>query len=286
MSVIVAQGPGLGPDAVAELALELKAAWEACDGFHLLTPEVFPAPARLEELRVEYLCDLNPVPAGFRSGAVGLLVSDMDSTLISIECVDEIADFAGVKSEVARITEAAMRGDLDFQGALCERVRLLAGLPETVLGRVWEERLRLNPGAVALIDTARRRGVKTAVVSGGFTFFTERLKARLGLDFALANRLEVKDGKLTGEVLGEIVDGRVKARFLRETCERLGIEPKQAVAVGDGANDLPMMMEAGLGVAYHAKPKVRARAHWAVNYNGLEAVVPALVLDDCLNRRG
>ncbi len=286
MSVFVAQGPGLGPDAVAELALELEATWEACDGFHLLMPEAVPPPARLEELRVQYLCDLNRVPQGFRSGSVGLLVSDMDSTLIGIECVDEIADFAGVKSEVARITEAAMRGDLDFQEALRERVRLLAGLPETVLERVWEERLRLNPGAVTLIDTARRRGVKTAVVSGGFTFFTERLKARLGLDFALANRLEVKDGKLTGEVLGEVVDGRVKARFLCETCERLGIEPKQAVAVGDGANDLPMMMEAGLGVAYHAKPKVRARAHWAVNYNGLEAVVPALVLDDCLNRRG
>jgi len=286
MSLLVAQGPGLGPDAVAELALELNAAWEACDGFHCLFPEAVPAPARLEELRVKYLCDINPVPAGFQPERVGLLVSDMDSTLIGIECVDEIADFAGVKDEVARITEAAMRGDLDFQAALRERVRLLAGLPETVLARVWEERLRLNPGAATLIEAARRRGVKTAVVSGGFTFFTERLREKLGLDFALANRLEVKDGKLTGEVLGEIVDGRVKARFLRETCARLGIGPDQAVAVGDGANDLPMMMEAGLGVAYHAKPKVRARAHWAINYNGLEAVVPALTLAACLRRPG
>ncbi len=277
MSILIAQGPGLGHEAAAELAQLLGAAsWEAVDDFFVLRLAALPEAAHLEALRQRFLCDLNPLPAAWRPREAALLVSDMDSTLIAIECVDEIADFAGVKGEVARITEAAMRGDLDFAEALRARVRLLAGLPVSVLERVWEERLRLNPGAAELVAGLRAQGVKTAVVSGGFTFFTERLKARLGLDFALANELEVVDGRLTGRVLGEIVDGRRKARFLREICAALGVSPRRAIAVGDGANDLPMMAEAGLGVAYHAKPKVRAQAHWAIDHNGLEAVLAAV----------
>ncbi len=282
MYTLIAQGPGLGAETAAELALVLEAAQVhvmESDGvafYRLETPRC-PDEAEREALRERYLCDLNHFPKGFSPAEVGLLICDMDSTLITIECVDEIADFAGVKAEVARITEAAMRGDLDFEGALRERVRLLAGLPVAVLERVWAERLRLTPGAVTLMEAARRRGIKTAVVSGGFTFFTERLKARLGLDYALANTLEVVDERLTGRVLGEVVDGRVKARFLAEICTELGIETRQAVAVGDGANDLLMMAEAGLGVAFHAKPKVRARADWSLNHCSLEGVVPALL---------
>ncbi len=281
MYTLIAQGPGLGAEAAAELALELgaKARLVESDGvvFYRLEAPRRPDAAEGEALRERYLCDLNPLPEGFSPAEVGLLICDMDSTLITIECVDEIADFAGVKAEVARITEAAMRGDLDFEGALRERVRLLAGLPVEVLQRVWAERLRITPGAVTLMEAARRRGIATAVVSGGFTFFTERLKARLGLDHALANTLEVADGRLTGRVLGEVVDARVKARFLRQICAGRGIEPRHAVAVGDGANDLLMMAEAGLGVAFHAKPKVQAQADWGLNHCQLEGVVPALV---------
>jgi phosphoserine phosphatase len=205
-----------------------------------------------------------------------LLAMDMDSTLITIECIDQLADLAGVGAEVAAITESAMRGELDFSQSLRRRVRLLAGLPETALNEVYQERLRLSPGAEDLLGAARAHGLKTLLVSGGFTYFTSRLQSRLGLDFTLANTLEAHDGRLTGELTGGIVDARAKANQVAEVCAGLGTSTGAAIVVGDGANDLEMMAGAGLSVAYRAKPKVQAKAHAALNQTGLDGVIHLL----------
>jgi phosphoserine phosphatase len=207
-----------------------------------------------------------------------LIAFDMDSTLISIECVDEIADAAGRKAEVAAITEAAMRGEItDYKDSLRRRVALLKGVPESALERVYAERLRLNPGAEALVDACRRAGLKTLLVSGGFTFFTDRVRERLQIDHTRSNVLGIANGKLTGALVdqpwGDIVDGAEKRRMLLETCARIGCMPRQAIAVGDGANDLPMMGEAGLSVAYHAKPKVREQAMVSIESGGLDRLL-------------
>ncbi|WP_250538216.1 MULTISPECIES: phosphoserine phosphatase SerB [unclassified Caballeronia] len=204
----------------------------------------------------------------------GLVAMDMDSTLITIECIDEIADFCGLKAEVAAITEASMRGEIkDFNESLTRRVALLKGLDASALERVYEERLALSPGAERMLEGARAAGLKTLLVSGGFTFFTERLKARLGLDYTRANTLEIVDGKLTGKVVGDIVNADVKARSLIETCAKIGIDPKRAIAMGDGSNDLKMMAEAGLSVAFRAKPVVRQSASVAFNFVGLDGLL-------------
>jgi phosphoserine phosphatase len=204
----------------------------------------------------------------------GLVAMDMDSTLITIECIDEIADFCGLKADVAAITEASMRGEIkDFNESLTRRVALLKGLDAGALERVYEERLQLSPGAETMLAGARAAGLKTLLVSGGFTFFTEKLKARLGLDFTNANTLEIIDGKLTGKVIGEIVNADVKARTLRETCAKLGIDPQRAIAMGDGSNDLKMMAEAGLSVAFRAKPVVREAASVAFDFVGLDGLL-------------
>ena len=203
----------------------------------------------------------------------GLLVMDMDSTLISIECIDEIADMYQIKPQVAEITESAMRGEIDFAESLRRRVALLEGLDEGALQRVYDERLQLNPGAEAMISTLQHHGVKTLLVSGGFVFFTERLKSRLGLDFAHANTLEIVDGKLTGKVLGHILDAQGKAEWLVNVRNELELKPEQVIAVGDGANDLRMMAQAGISIAYHAKPVVRAQAGYAFNFVGLDGLV-------------
>jgi phosphoserine phosphatase len=204
----------------------------------------------------------------------GLVAMDMDSTLITIECIDEIADFCGLKAKVAAITEASMRGEIkDFNESLTRRVALLKGLDASALERVYEERLALSPGAERMLEGARAAGLKTLLVSGGFTFFTERLKARLGLDYTRANTLEIVDGKLTGKVVGDIVNADVKARTLIETCAKIGIDPKRAIAMGDGSNDLKMMAEAGLSVAFRAKPVVRQSASVAFNFVGLDGLL-------------
>ncbi|KND56195.1 Phosphoserine phosphatase [Candidatus Paraburkholderia kirkii] len=204
----------------------------------------------------------------------GLVAMDMDFTLITIECIDEIADFCGLKAEVAAITEASMRGEIkDFNESLTRRVALLKGLDAVALERVYEERLKLSPGAERMLEGVRAAGLKTLLVSGGFTFFTERLKARLGLDYTRANTLEIVDGKLTGKVVGEIVNADVKACTLVETCAKLGIDPARAIAMGDGSNDLKMMAEAGLSVAFRAKPVVRQSASVALNFVGLDGLL-------------
>jgi phosphoserine phosphatase len=198
----------------------------------------------------------------------------MDSTLITIECVDEIADYVGRKAEVAAITEAAMRGEIaDYDESLRRRVALLAGLPESTLERVWSERVRLQPGAEALVAGLKAAGLFTLVVSGGFTFFTERLKSRLGLDLARSNLLEVEGGLLTGRLIGPIVNADGKRRIVEQVCAQLGCAPGRAIVVGDGANDLRMMSIAGLSVAFHAKPIVRDETTHAINHCGLDAIL-------------
>ena len=205
-------------------------------------------------------------------GELGLIVSDMDSTLITIECIDEIAACTGLKERVAEITERAMRGELDFEQSLRSRVALLAGLDERVLADVYENVLKLSPGAEFLLDECKRHNVKFLLVSGGFTFFTERLQQRLGFEYQHANVLEIENGKLTGRLKGRIIDAQAKADLLREYRSRLGLQPHQVLAMGDGANDIPMLKEAGIGVAYRAKPKAQAVADACINFGGLERV--------------
>jgi phosphoserine phosphatase len=214
--------------------------------------------------------------------AFKLIAFDMDSTLINIECVDEIADVVDRKEEVAAITEAAMRGEIaDYKDSLRRRVRLLRGVTIADMERVFVERLQLNPGARELVAACKAAGLKTLLVSGGFTFFTDRVRDQLGIDFTRSNVLEIESGancgQLTGRMVdqpwGDICDGAEKRKMLLETCALLGIAPKQAIAMGDGANDLPMMGEAGLSVAYHAKPKVREQAMVAINDGGLDRLL-------------
>ncbi|GAB3266716.1 phosphoserine phosphatase SerB [Chitinimonas naiadis] len=233
-------------------------------------------PARRDEVAAfcqEAGYDYAFIPQGARLADIGLIAMDMDSTLITIECIDEIADMQGIKPQVAAITERSMRGELDFRQSLLERVSLLAGLPEQALEAVYTQRLKLMPGAETMLRAAQAAGCKTLLISGGFTFFTERLQARLGLTRAIANTLEVIDGKLTGRVVGEVVDAARKATELVRLREELGLRPDQVIALGDGANDLPMLAAAGYGVACHAKPAVRAQAAYALDQVGLDGVL-------------
>ncbi len=202
-----------------------------------------------------------------------LVAMDMDSTLITIECIDEIADFAGRKAEVAAVTAAAMRGEIDWPESLRRRVKALAGLEASALERVYADRLRFNPGAEKLLAAARRSGVKTLLVSGGFTYFTDRVRDRLKLDYAYSNTLVVEGGKLAGEVTGPLVDAAGKAAHVARLKRELVIGPERVLAIGDGANDLPMMGEAGTSIAYHAKPVVKAKATYALDYAGLDGVL-------------
>jgi len=221
----------------------------------------------------EHQLDYAFVRRNQRLADFGLVVMDMDSTLISIECIDEIADMQGLKPQVSAITEAAMRGEIDFSESLRLRVALLEGLDESALQRVYDERLQLNPGAELMLAELKALGIKTLLVSGGFTFFTERLHARLGLDFAYANTLEIVNGKLTGQVLGDVIDAQAKATLLLRIREELALRPEQVIAMGDGANDLKMMAQAGTSIAYHAKPIVRTQATFAFNFVGLNGLV-------------
>ena len=213
------------------------------------------------------------IESGKKLSDFGLIAMDMDSTLITIECIDEIADFTGKKAEVAAITATAMRGEIDWPQSLRQRVALLKGLDESVLQRVYDERLKLSSGAEKLVAAAKRNNIKLLLVSGGFTFFTEKLKARLGFDYAYSNTLEIIDGTLTGDVIGPLCDADAKAQHLRDTAAALSVSRERCIAIGDGANDLKMMAEAGLSIAYHAKPVVQSHANVAINRLGLDAVV-------------
>ncbi|WP_153109287.1 phosphoserine phosphatase SerB [Propionivibrio limicola] len=213
------------------------------------------------------------VEAGRKLSDLGLICFDMDSTLITIECIDELADFAGKKAEVSAVTEAAMRGEMDYRESLRRRLALMAGLDARVLARVYGERLLLSPGARELLAAAQEAGLRTAILSGGFTYFTERLRIELGFDFATSNELEISGGKLTGRVVGDIVDASAKAHHLARLTDELGLHKEQVIAIGDGANDLMMMAQAGLSVAYRAKPATRAKADVAINFGGLDAVL-------------
>ncbi len=206
-------------------------------------------------------------------GDFALLAMDMDSTLISIECIDEIADFAGRKAEVAAVTASAMRGEIDWPESLRRRVKALAGLDAGCLGRVYSERLRFNKGAQRLLAAARKNGVKTLLVSGGFTYFTDRVREALGFDYAYSNTLVVEGGRLAGSVTGPLVDAHGKAAHVARLKRELSIPRERVLAIGDGANDLLMLAEAGTSIAYHAKPLVREKADYSLDYAGLDGVL-------------
>ena len=221
--------------------------------------------------------DLAILPAGFDPSALKVLAMDMDSTLINIECIDEIADFAGKKAAVAEITAATMRGEIpNFAESLRRRVALLEGAPISALHSVYEERLQLNPGAELLISGAHERDMHTLLVSGGFTFFTDRMQERLALCETHSNQLEIMGDQLTGKVLGDIVDGAAKNRFVESACARFNLDKRSAIVIGDGANDLLMMADCGLSVAYRAKAVVKEKADVALDNVGLDAVLELL----------
>ena len=217
-----------------------------------------------------------PIDRAIPIARVGLIAMDMDSTAITIECIDEIADFAGVKAEVSAITESAMRGEIDFQHSLIARVACLEGLATSVLAEVYESRLRPSPGLAELMNYAHQHGVKTLLVSGGFTYFTERMRQRFGYTYSRANTLGERNGRLTGTVCGAIVDAAEKERLLRFVASTLPAARNATIALGDGANDLPMLKAATLGVAYHAKATVRQQVPVAINVGGLDTLLSLL----------
>jgi len=273
---LVVQGQNLLPEHLASLAQLVGRA-----DFVALADHAYAIPHVEHNPEVATWCEERSIDCAFVQDQhtldnIGLVVMDMDSTLISIECIDEIADMQGLKPQVAAITESAMRGEIEFGESLRRRVALLEGLDESALQRVYDERLQLNPGAQTLLAALQKRGIKTLLVSGGFTFFTERLKRRVGLDYAHANELEIFDGKLTGRVLGDVLDAQGKADWLNRIRTELGLSSEQVVAIGDGANDLKMMAAAGIGIAYHAKPVVRAQATYAIRHSGLDGALNLL----------
>lgn len=273
---LVVQAPAMDHDAVGRLA-DLAGA----RGIHVLDGGGQQAVRLAGVARrdgVAEACDAAGFDCAFvspdlRRDRVRVVAMDMDSTLITIECIDEIADGLGLKPEVAAITERAMRGEIDFRESLTRRVALLDGLPVAALERVYVERLALSPGAERMLGGFRAVGARTLLVSGGFTFFTDRLKARLGLDETRSNVLEIAGGRLTGRLLGPIVDAAGKAEALAEMRARYAGDGGLVVAIGDGANDIPMLEAADVSVAYHAKPVVRARTTCAINRCGLDAVL-------------
>jgi len=277
---LVLQGPQAEPATLARLAQLANPASITELGVHALRCEGVAFSAALKEridaAAFEARVDATFIAAGRSLDAYRLVAMDMDSTLITIECIDEIADMQGLKPQVSAITEAAMRGELDFSESLTRRVALLEGLDASALQRVYDERLRISPGGEAMLKAVQAAGLKTLLVSGGFTFFTERLGARLGLDHTHANVLEVAGGKLTGRVLGGIVDADEKKRTVERVCAEHGITPAQAIVMGDGANDLGMMGIAGISVAFRAKPVVRAQADVALNFSGLDGLLTIL----------
>lgn len=249
--------------------------WQDADTWRIAVAEDFRLPENLRRdlYRLQIDCALLP---DYALHDVGMIVSDMDSTFITIECVDEIAARLGIKEKVAAITERSMRGEIDFAASLTQRVALLAGLPESTLQAVYDEQLKLSPGVPELLSACKKHGVRFTLISGGFTFFTDKLKENYGLDFAYANVLEVAQGRLTGRLSGRLVDAQAKLDLL----EKHRIAGKLTLAVGDGANDIPMLQAADIGVAYRAKPKTRAAADCTIDFGGLDGIV-RLFRRDC-----
>lgn len=273
---LVVQAPALAPAALATLAREACAT--AVIPFGRGTPAAYRLPgiaadADLLQHAQALRCDAAFVPHARSLDRVRVVALDMDSTLITIECIDEIADMKGVRPEVAQITQSAMRGEIDFTESLRRRVALLAGLDVALLDRVYDERLRLSPGAVEMLAGFKAAGAVVALVSGGFTFFTERLQKRLDLDIAVANALEVADGRLTGAITGRILDAQAKAQMVRDLAAEHRGEDGLIVVMGDGANDLPMFAAADVAIAYRAKPVVRAQATHTLDFCGLDGAL-------------
>ena len=231
-----------------------------------------PDVAAIKELANKCQVDWALLPNDAQLQDYKLVAMDMDCTFIQIECIDEIADLYGIKSKVAAITHAAMNGELDFNESLTRRVALLKGMDVQLLQRVFDERLKLSDGAVEMLQVLQDKGICTLLVSGGFTFFTEKLKSQYKLDFTRANVFDVVDGKLTGKIVGDIVNAETKAQTLLDCCQQLGISSQETIAIGDGANDLKMLHTAGLSVAFHAKPKVKEQAMVSLDYSGLDGV--------------
>lgn len=273
--IIVQKQPALDTETINAISAQLQQAPVEHPAPGLARWRAEPqSPAVFDDWAERFGVDAANVPNGLRLADFRLLAIDMDSTLVTMETLDEIADMAGLKAEVAAITEAAMRGEIkDFSESLTRRMALLKGVGEDLIERVYQERLHLSPGAEILLAAAKAAGLKTMLVSGGFTHFTERLKERLGFDYAFANQFDIANQRLTGRVLGPIVDGAFKARAVQQCCQDIGCPPSQAIAIGDGANDLGMMAVAGLSVGYHAKPMVREKATWSVRKGGLDVVV-------------
>jgi phosphoserine phosphatase len=272
---LVIQGPHVLREDVEILRLMTSASGveplgrASCEAYRLHEPE---DRAGVAEACAAAGYDFAFVPRTRALARLRLVAMDMDSTLITIECIDEIAALRGIGGEVAAITASAMRGEIDFRASLVRRVALLEGMPVDALERVYDERLQLSPGVPQLFDALHARGAMTLLVSGGFTFFTERLQARLGIDFTLANVLDVADGRLTGTILGDIVDSDAKAARFAQLAQAWASDGV-SVAIGDGANDLPMLARADVSVAYRAKPGVRAQAMHAIDHCGLDAVL-------------
>jgi phosphoserine phosphatase len=277
---LVLQGPQATQDGLNSIAALARPARASALSAHALRCEdVASSPEVVEAVHAAALAaqvDATFIEAGRSLSDFALVAMDMDSTLITIECIDEIADMQGLKAQVSEITEAAMRGELDFAASLTRRVALLEGLEATALERVYGERLRLSMGAESMLAAVQAAGLKTLLVSGGFTFFTDRLKPRLGLDYTHANVLEIENGRLTGRVVGGIVDAEEKMRTVQRVCAELGVPTSRAIVMGDGANDLKMMGVSGLSVAFRAKPVVRAQADVALNFSGLDGVLAVL----------
>ena len=260
-------------------ALKDAAKLTGASAIERITDEAFRLRGAREDASIGALCeaarlDYGYVPEDRRLDQFRLLVMDMDSTLITIETIDELADLVGQKKEVAAITEAAMRGEIEYNESLRRRVGVLKGLGEDALQRVYDERVKLTPGADKLLAAAKAAGLKTLLVSGGFTYVTDRLQARLSLDYTRSNCLELVDGRLTGEVVGDIINADGKRATLLEIRDRLGIARDQIIGIGDGANDLKFMAECGVSIAYHAKPIVRGQTTYALNYVELHGALP------------
>lgn len=248
------------------------------DGIERITGQAFRLINAIQSNDIPEYCSRSELDCAFitpeqKLSDIKLIVMDMDSTLLAIESIDEIADMQNIKPQVSAITQQTMKGEISFEESLTRRTWLLRGVHQDALQKVYDERVRLSSGAEKMLQQAKRFGIKTMVLSGGFTFFTERIKEKLGLDFAAANILEIENNRLTGKVVGDIIGRQGKAQVLKQVRDTLGLKREQIIAIGDGANDLDMMSESGISIAYHAKPIVKQHATYSINYVGLDGVV-------------